>query len=361
MLIKNMKLNCIIQFVFSKINLLVAFVFIFYSCGDENKKVDIVFTESMAMDSILKLNPEDGARFYKENRTKYVFFDDLYSDSVVPILASCNYYELKKVRVMLKNTPCYEIVDKYFQSAKEQYSSVIYRELKDNSELEKQIFNKIIIPIIEMSVDSMLDDDIDEVFSSYAGGFMNYRKLNFLFGRDRNDFKEMFWEKLDTAKYQEHIKHYVQTYLDTVSLKQNEYCMQVVNHKFDSKMIMTNPTMRIGLTKSTLTHIQKYTSGQTDEILVEAVKDYVVPLALAGATGGISTLYDIGNTVYDVKVTIDDIKAQKVDPDDMVKYVCAHDLSYQIENYYLPKCKKKVYDMIDDSNKKLYEFIISNL
>lgn len=91
-----MKLNCIIQFVFSKINLLVAFVFIFYSCGDENKKVDIVFTESMAMDSILKLNPEDGARFYKENRTKYVFFDDLYSDSVVPILASCNYYELKK-------------------------------------------------------------------------------------------------------------------------------------------------------------------------------------------------------------------------------------------------------------------------
>lgn len=171
----------------------------------------------------------------------------------------------------------------------------------------------------------------------------------------------MFWEKVDTAKYQAHIRAYIQAYLDTISSMQNKYSLQVINKKFNNKMTMTDPMMRIGLSKSTLTHIQKYTSGQTDEILVEAVKDYVVPLALAGATGGISTLYDIGSTVYDVKVTIDDIKAQKVDPDDMVIYVCAHDLSYQIENYYIPQCKKMVDDMLEESNQQLYEFIITNL
>ena len=126
-------------------------------------------------------------------------------------------------------------------------------------------------------------------------------------------------------------------------------------------MILENPMMKIGLTSSTLKHIQKYTLGQKDEILEEAVKDYVVPLALAGVSGGVSTLYDIGSTVYDIKVTIDDIKKQNVNPDDMVKYVCAHDLSFQIENYYMPQCKDIVMGLIDDSNEKLLNYIISNL
>ncbi len=340
---------------------LFSLIVVFCSCNESSNRPTEQLTPKIALDSITKMSPENGAAFYKENRGRYNFLDQLYQDSIVPALKYCNYYELKQICHNLQNTPCHDLVLEFFQTAKEVYAESIRKEIKHNSELEKSIFKKTIIPSIEMGTDSLLNEDIEDVFNKYAGGFMNYRKLNFLFGRNKTDFKNMFWEKIDTAKYQTHIRAYIQAYLDTICSKQNAYCLQIINKNFNHKMTMTDPMMRIGLTKSTLQHIQKYTSGQTDEILMEAVKDYVVPLALAGATGGVSTLYDIGSTVYDVKVTIDDIKAQKIDPDDMVKYVCAHDLSYQIENFYIPQCEKRVNEMIDNANKELYEFIISNL
>ena len=335
--------------------------FLIQSCSNQDDNKVVPLTEQSAMDSIIEKSPIDGAKFYITNRSGNAFFDRLYNDSIVPALRFCNYYELNEICGILKNTICYNRVYEFFKEKKEEYVSSVTLELKQNCEIEKAIFEKIIMPAIVMGVDSMLDEDIGAVFSKYAGGLLNYRKLHFLFGRDRNDFKDMFWEKLDTAKYQEHIRTYIQAYLDTINLKQKEYCLQIVNKEFNNKMILENPMMKIGLTSSTLKHIQKYTLGQKDEILEEAVKDYVVPLALAGVSGGVSTLYDIGSTVYDIKVTIDDIKKQNVNPDDMVKYVCAHDLSFQIENYYMPQCKDIVMGLIDDSNEKLLNYIISNL
>lgn len=352
----EIKRNSIIVIVY-----LTLIALIFYSCENHKENEMVPLTEQAAMDSLIEMPPVEGAKFYKVNRGEYTFLDKLYNDSIVPALKACNYYELKEICGILKNTACYYSVDEFFKEKKKEYISSVTLELEQNCKIEKETFEKIIMPAIEMGVDSMLDEDIGAVFSKYAGGLLNYRKLHFLFGRDRNDFKDMFWEKLDTAKYQEHIRTYIQAYLDTINLKQKEYCLQIVNKEFNNKMILENPMMKIGLTSSTLKHIQKYTLGQKDEILEEAVKDYVVPLALAGVSGGVSTLYDIGTTVYDISVTIDDIKKQNVNPDDMVKYVCVHDLSFQIENYYMPQCKDIVMDLIDESNKKLLNYIISNL
>ena len=72
-------------------------------------------------------------------------------------------------------------------------------------------------------------------------------------------------------------------------------------------------------------------------------------------------MYDIGTFAYDIKVTIDDIKEEKIEPDDMVVYVCNHDLSYQIDNYYLNKCIERVNAAIVDSNKRLTNEIIKLL
>ena len=124
---------------------------------------------------------------------------------------------------------------------------------------------------------------------------------------------------------------------------------------------MDTPELKIGLSKSTLKHIQNYTKNQSDKILTDIVKDWITPAVLAGVSGGVSTIYDIGTFAYDIKVTIDDIKNEKIDPDDMVKYVCNHDLSYQIDNYYLNLCLEKVNVLIIESNHKLYNKIITQL
>ena len=99
----------------------------------------------------------------------------------------------------------------------------------------------------------------------------------------------------------------------------------------------------------------------TDEICTEAIKDYAVPLALGVVSGGASTIYDIGNTAYDVSKIVEEVKNAKIDDDEMVKYVCQHDLAYQIRNFYLVHWTKQIHEYIDKSNNKLKQHIIENL
>ena len=329
------------------------------SCKNTPKEPEL--TPSLAMKKFLELTPVDGAKFYKEERNVHLFFDQLYGDSILPALQYCDYYEIKGVCSWLKNTPYYDDAFELYQLAKESYLKIISAEITQNIEYEQKVFKENILPAIELEIDSMLEIDVKRTMSEYAGGILNYKKLNFLFGRGKNDFKQMFWDKFDLEKYKEHISKHINSYLDTICNIQNKYCMEITGTPFDAKMSIDYPELKIGLSKSTLKHIQEYTSKQTDEIWVDIVKDWVAPTVLATASGGISTLYDIGTFAYDIKVTIDDIKEEKIEPDDMVVYVCNHDLSYQIDNYFLNKCIERVNAAIADSNKRLTNEIIKLL
>lgn len=349
-----------LKFIFTHLfKMITIFLLLLSSCN--HKKV---FTPQIAMDSLATKKPVDGAIFYAKMRSSYNFMDQLYTDSIVPVLASCNYYDLKQITNILKGTPNEDFVTLLFQTSKEQLSQNVYKEIKKNSQHEILILKNVILPSIKMDVDSSLEADVKDVFSKYAGGFLNYRKINFLLGRNQKDFKNMFWKRIDTAEYRMRINRHLQAYLDTIALYQSSYCKYLTGKTIDTRSHISQPQLTIGLSKSTMCHIKKYTTGQTDEILAEGFKDYVAPLAIGAFTGGgslILKLYDTSNDIYDVVVTINDIKEAKVDPDDMVIYVCTHDLSYQIENYYLNKCTDLAIRAITNSNVKLYNYIIKNL
>ena len=334
---------------------------LFPSCNSNKGPQSEELTPLLAMDYFLQLSPVEGAKYYKEQRIHHLFFDELYGDSIIPAFQYCNYYELKDICKWLKDTPYCDIAFQLLNDKKEEYSKYINDEIEEQIKNEQDVFKKCIFPAIELEIDSMLEKDIEKTMSKYAGGFLNYKKLTFLFGRGRNDFKQMFWNEFDLEKYRNHISKHIQAYLDTISKRHNEYCNNIVGCLFEEKIMMDSPELKIGLSKSTLTHIQDYTKKQTNEIWVDIIKDWVTPAILAGTTGGLSTLYDIGTFAYDVKVTFDDIKNEKIDPDDMVKYVCNHDLSYQIDNYYLNHCLEKVNLLIKESNHKLYNRIITLL
>ncbi len=313
------------------------------------------------MEKLAKLSPSEGAKFFKEERKNYPFLDQLYGDSIFPALQYCDYYELKTVYVLLKDTPYYEDAFELCQNARDEYLQAISEEITHNIEYEKKIFKESIIPAIELEIDSILEKDIKETMSEYAGGLLNYKKLIFLFGRGRDDFKQMFWDKFDIDKYQKHISRHIQSYLDTISKRQDAYCIEVTGSTFGERMSMDYPELKIGLSKSTLKHIQEYTKNQSDEIWTDIVKDWVTPAILGYASGGLSTIYDIGTFAYDIKVSLDDIKDKTIDPDEMVGYVCCHDLSYQIDNYFLNICLERVNALLEDSNKKLTTKIAQSL
>lgn len=335
---------------------------IMFACSD--KKVvseNLPLTETAAMDTFVKLSPQEGARFYVANRDEYAFLNMLYIDSVLPFVSYCDYYEMKSTAKELAGTPCADTVNEWLGKVREEYLSTLSKEIHANGELQKKAFAETVLPAIEMDVDSMLEDDIKDIINDYAGGWFNWRKLFFFIGRGRNDFKGMFWEKFDTLKYTKHIEEHVKAYFDLTLQQQNSYCKNVIGKGFNEPMKIEYPNFVVGLSPRTMKHIETYTHGETEEMTEELVRDWVVPAALATMSGGISTIYDIGTFAYDIKVSIDDIKAPKLDNDDRLAYVCRNDVSFQIRGYYLDKWTAMVNRAIDENNRKLYNKIKSEL
>lgn len=322
------------------------------SCSDDG------LTPLLAMDKFEELSPLEGATFYKENRVDYPFLDTLYTDSIVPALLQCNYYELKDVSGELEGLPLCSTLNDAVSEKRELFLETIAGEIQENNDRALLSFEKSVLPAIKMDVDSMLEKDVESVLNQYSGGLFNYKKLMFFFGRDNKEFKKMFWEKMDTAKYISHVEEHVTAYLDSIGKYQKSYSIDLVKREFDGIPTVETPNLVVGLSKSTMKHIQKYTKGEADDILVEGFRDYVAPLFL---TGGVSILYDIGTTAYDIAITIDDIKKNKPNSDEMAHYICAHDISYQIENFFLKEYTERVIRAVTESNNKLYKFIDENL
>lgn len=345
-----------------------AMLLITFACSDnKDMKVsdDVPFTATVVMDTFVKMSPQEGARFYASNREEYPFLDTLYRDSVLPFVGYCDYYEMKQTARELAGTPYFDKVNGWLGKVRGEYLSTLSKEIQDNGKLQKEVFAKTVLPVIEMDVDSMLEEDIKDIIDDYAGGLFNWHKLAFIFGRNRDDFKDMFWDKFDVDKYTEHIEEHVKAYFDITLQQQNSYCKNITGKDFNEPMKIEYPEFMVGLSPRTLKHVQEYTHGETKEMTEEAIRDWVVPAALGLASGGtslpVNTIYGIGTLAYDIKVTIDDIKAQKLDNDDRLAYVCRNDVSFQIRDYYLDKWTAMVNKAIDENNKKLYEKISAEL
>lgn len=337
---------------------------LFQSCSKSQSDIDninIPFTKEVAMDTFIKLSPDEGAKFYNNKRKDYPFMDSLYNDSILPILKHCNYYELKKTTEQLKDTPYYDTVYKWTKKSRQEYLQSIEHEIEEHNQLQQQTFKSTIIPVIEMDIDSMLEKDVTEIIDNYAGGLFNYKKIFFFFGRNKKDFKKMFWEKFDVDKYTQHIKDHINTYFDTINKKQNKYCKEITGKEFDEPLNINDPEFVVGLSPRTVKQVEKYTSGEKTEMTTEAIKDWIAPAVIGAASGGLSTLYDIGSFAYDIKNTIDDIKLQKLSNDERLSYICQNDVSFQIRKYYLNQWTKRVIKAIDKNNKKLYTQIEEEL
>lgn len=332
------------------------FCMIFVSCSSEE-----ILTRQSAMTTFKQLSPREGAEFYMQNKEEYKFMDSLYRDSIMPAVLQCNYFDLDSVYDILKESPYVTDIEPVHQEKKNELIKRLKIEIEENSNRQKDVFGKCYLPAMEMSIDSMLDVDVEEIMNKYAGGFMNFRKLAFLFGRNRDDFKKIFWENFDTTKYQNQIKIYIETFYSALIQQQSNYSKDLTGKEFSYNANVCVPSFTIGLSQSTLSYVKKYTNQQSDEIIGEAIKDYAVPMVVGAFSGGLSTIYDISSTAYDVKGIVDDIKKAKIDDDEMLKYVCSYDLSYQIKNYYIDKWISQVYKQIDFSNDKLYNHIVTNL
>ena len=131
------------------------------SCG--NRRSEVPFTKENAMQKFLEMSPEQGASFYAKNRLAYSFLDSFYRDSIFPAVTNCSYNELKNINTALKNTPLTGIAEVYFDEARKMYLKDIHAEIINNAHLQKQVFEKEVMPLMEIELNSMVTDDMENV------------------------------------------------------------------------------------------------------------------------------------------------------------------------------------------------------
>lgn len=330
------------------------------SCG--GKKADGLTSKiAMSQDSALvrfsQLSPVDGAKFYLENRKEYKYMDGLYKEYIIPNLYNCNYYEIREIYKILSGTPCSKNLLQLKENSKNDYLLLIKRDLEKHEQIELSSVEANLFPYIKMGMDSLIDEDVEDILDKYSGGFMNYRKLHFFFGRGRQDFKDMFWEKMDTTKYKNYVRNASMAFLSNIASNHTKYYYQITGRKCQFALGYASPNLTIGLSPKTLRHIVKYTKEEKKGMINEFIRDYVVQAAIDCASGGLGAVYSVGTMAYDIKGEIEDIKKQKLSSDDLIKLACQHDLSYQISRYYLPLCSARVKEQISKSNQSLYNKI----
>ncbi len=145
-------------------------------------------TPQEAMTKFKEYTPKEGAEYYMDNRDDYSFLDTLYQDSIMPAVLSCNYFDMDSVAYVLKGTTFEKEIQPVRNQKRNTLINQIEEELSSNSDKQCQAFQECYLPSLEMSIDSMLQEDVSDIMDDYAGGFLNYKKLIFFFGRNRNDF-----------------------------------------------------------------------------------------------------------------------------------------------------------------------------
>ena len=328
------------------------------SCSN-NVKEEKAFTEKDAMDKFTQISMEQGALFYAENREKYDFLDDLYVDSILPVIVESNYYDLKKVYLLTRKTPFVDFIEPYYNAARSDFLEAVKQELKENTEIQKDAFVTEVLPLIEIEVDSMLNADIEKVIDEYAGGILNYKKLYFFTGRNTDDFKNFWNDNIDINRYREHICQHINSYFEQINEIRKQYCKNITGRNFNDLLKPIElPLLSFALSEESIQQIATFIQGEKDAITKDALKDWIAPIIIGGLTDGTGTaLYEIGTLAYDVKVTIDDLKLQKLSPEEQLQDICSNQISTQIMNEYLSLCTQMVLEEIEESNHKLFSAI----
>lgn len=327
-----------------------------YKCCPQLFLHERTLTRAEVLDSLSSKTPYEGALFYMNNRNNIEFLDSIYENTVMPAMESCDYMELKEVGSVLKKTKYSNTISCWMEAKRPEFLQEIKAELAHNEQTEISAIDNYIIPALEL--DSLVDNNVDNILNSYSGGIFNYRKLAFLVGRDSSKFVSIFDENVDIVGFGKAVSEYAQNYMYIISHQQNEYCKSLTGKAFNYNAVFTHPKPTVKLSKNTIGFIQTYTDNEAIEVINSAVDDFAASIALGFVSGGASLAYDIATMGYDI---VQAIRNTEVSQEDMARYLCEQDVVDQIKVICTTSVRKQLIHHIKTSNKLLYKKIEKEL
>lgn len=328
----------------------------------EQAKERKLFEISQTLQKMNEMTGEDCVFFYVNNRYRCDYLDSLFEENIVPKLLCGTFYDIKEIRNKVANTPVSEYFEEQYQVLKNELLMDIANEIDERGEIQKEAFVNEIIPILELEIDSLFANDFKNVLEDYSGGFLNYKKLGFWFGRDSETFGKKWRESVDNKKYNKINQEYFDMFIQNINEWNKKYYYDIIDKPYYHTIDFQLPMYRLYLPQSILTYVDEYTNKESKSMAVSGIKDFLIPVVLGAISAGtLALVYDGLNFGYDVAEIYDEIKNAKLGEEELLEYKSENILNNSYKDKYLSQCIDAVFNMIDNESEYLYNRIENEL
>jgi hypothetical protein len=170
----------------------------------------------------------DGTKFYVKYRELYSVIEEVYNDSIMPILADAPYPTLRELEPILKGTKQHKIIN----DIKMQKRKDVLADIKGNlAEVQKNAdiaVDSILFPSINFELDSLIEENVNTVFEKYSGGFLNWHNISLLWKDNEKKFDSKWDKYVRKQHYDEVFDKYIGDFLTDLSKMQQDYYIGVV-------------------------------------------------------------------------------------------------------------------------------------
>ena len=345
---------------------------LFFAAFTTIKKDDVPkLTEQQVMHILSYSSLEDGAYYYIHRRAYYDFFDELYCDSVVPVIIEGGFMDIKNVLDITKGTPAAEILEAFYIEYKFEYQKEALEKLDSLTAYSKSLLKEDFPTYLSMAIDSILEEDTHKIVEKYAGGTMNYKKLGLLFDQDSNfdKFETYTKEVLDDMNYERCLVDCCNQYLYSIFAMQNEFYTIPTNEIINNTEVQY-PKIQITKDLEGLKErIEELTIQENKELVIDIFKDGVIPLVLAASivvAPRVAVLpiadgiYNASTLGYDMLHIFKDIQNGEISFNDKLELYLAQYLQTYLEGY-IPELIQASNTAIDQHYKTVKNLIENKL
>lgn len=311
-----------------------------------------VATYNFSTDSILsyfgRFDAKDGAKKYKTYHKEYPVMDSVYQEWIIPVIINAPYETITEVSNILKDSKFASVLNESKLAARNASLSQIREEVNAQKDYAIEALDRVIIPSIQLELDSLSQKEADKVTEKFIGGFLNIRELALSFGRDENKFKKLWDEHIHSDKYDEVFDKHIKTLLNDVYASQQELYTQITgaNRKKICYEFMSDPILIEYPKDSSL--IQKYIKSNK----FGYIKSLAEWVPYIGEAITISDTYDM---------LTENSEEEKLEDKDAFKIFCQQLIIGQIDDKYFENVRSEAIKVIDYSYDQLYKDISKNI
>ncbi len=238
--------------------------------------------------------PVKAAEFYVIIRDYVDFADNLFINSIVPVFACCDYFEIKEIKSIVENTPASNSINVHFNNIRESFLDEIHENLTEYADDQKALFVDTIIPLVLIDVDTTFAGDFENVINDYIGFVAK------IFD-NVDDFEKSWQNNVHSQKYDSIVNSTLEDYRTSVLEFYTDYYEDLQISQYRLEDLPRCEKIDLSFPRES---VDRYVDTEIQETITIAI-DAGIDIALTFAPGGkiiqiIGYVKDGGTVAYDI-------------------------------------------------------------